>query len=88
MTAFAISEDPVAPAKILCNFAKDNENFKVKAGFVEGRVIDVKGVEELSAIPSKEGLICKIMGSLQSSLYGLAYVLQGKIDKEGGVAEA
>ena len=88
MTAFAISDDPVAPAKILCNFAKDNENFKVKAGFVEGRVIDVKGVEELSEIPSKEGLICKLMGSLQSSLYGLAYVLQGKIDKEGGVAEA
>ena len=35
-----------------------------------------------------EGLICKLMGSMQSSLYGLAYVLQGKIDKEGGAAEA
>ncbi len=88
MTAFALSDDPVAPARILCKFAKENENFKIKAGFVEGRVVDAKEVNELAEIPSKEGLICKLMGSMQSSLYGLAYVLQGKIDKEGGVAEA
>lgn len=88
MTAFALSDDPVAPARILCKFAKENENFKIKAGFVEGRVVDAKEVGELAEIPSKEGLICKLMGSMQSSLYGLAYVLQGKIDKEGGAAEA
>ena len=88
MTAFAVSDDPVAPAKILCEFAKENENFEIKAGFIDGRVIDTKEVKSLSEIPSKEGLICKILGSLQSSLYGLAYVLQGKIDKEGGVTEA
>lgn len=89
MTAFAMSDDPIAPAKILYNFAKENESFKLKVGFVDGKIIDEKGIEELAAIPSKEGLVCKIMGSMMSPLYGLAYVLQAKIDKEGGVpAEA
>ena len=89
MTAFALSDDPIAPAKVLCEFAKDNENFKIKAGFIDGRVIDSAEIKELAEIPSKEGLIGKMLGSLQSSLYGLAYALQAKIDKEGGVpAEA
>ena len=42
----------------------------------------------LADVPSKETLIAKMLGSLQSSLYGLAYVLQAKIDKENGGAEA
>ncbi len=85
MTAFAVSDDPVAPAKVLYNFAKENENFKLKVGFVDGKIIDEEGIKELASIPSKEGLVCKIMGSMMSPLYGLAFVLQAKIDKEGGV---
>lgn len=82
MTAMAIcSTDPVAPAKILSEFAKDNENFVIKAGFVDGGVIDANGVKALAAIPSKEVLIAKIMGSLQSSLYNFAYALQAIIEK-------
>lgn len=88
MTAIAYSEtDPVAPAKILSKFAKDHEDYTIKAGYVDGGVIDAAGVENLASIPSKEGLIAKLLGSIQSPLYGLAYVLQGKIDKEGGAAE-
>ena len=88
-TALAVSEDQVAAAKILCGYAKDHENFKIKAGFIDGEVLDAEGVIALSKIPSKEGLIAKMLGSLQSSLYGLAYVLQAKIDKENGeTAEA
>lgn len=83
-TALATSEDQVAAAKILCKYAKDHENFKVKAGFIDGEILDANGVIELSKIPSKEGLVAKMLGSLQSSLYGLAYVLQAKIDKENG----
>ena len=83
-TALATSADQVAAAKILCNYAKDHENFKVKAGFIDGETLDADGVIALSKIPSKEGLIAKMLGSLQSSLYGLAYVLQAKIDKENG----
>ena len=85
-TALATSDDQVAAAKILCNYAKDHDNFIVKAGFIDGEILDADGVIALSKIPSKEGLIAKVLGSLQSSLYGLAYVLQAKIDKENGEA--
>ncbi len=89
MTAIVYSDsDPVAPAKIVSKFAKEHEDYVIKAGYIDGDILDVAGVEALAAIPSKEGLIAKMLGSLQSSLYGLAYVLQGKIDKENGGAEA
>ena len=89
MTAIAVStEDPVAPAKILKEYADKIESFELKAGFVDGEVLDKKGVEELAAIPPKPMLVGKMLGSLQKSLYGLCYVLQAKIDKENGGAEA
>ena len=89
MTAIAISQDdPIAPAKILKQFADKIECFELKAGFVDGGVLDAAGVESLAATPSKEVLIAKMMGSLMSSLYSFAYVLQAKIDKENGGDEA
>ena len=89
MTAIAISqEDPIAPAKIMKEFADKIECFEIKAGFVDGGVLDAAGVEALAATPSKEVLIAKMMGSLMSSLYSFAYVLQAKIDKENGGEEA
>ncbi len=89
MTAIAVGgEDPIAPAKILKEYADKVETFELKGGFVDGEVLDVKGVEELAAIPPKPQLIGKMLGSLQKSLYGLAYVLQAKIDKDGGAEEA
>lgn len=87
MTAFAISADPVAGAKILKEYADKIPTFEIKAGYIDGAVIDSAGVMALAEIPSKEGLIAKLLGSLQSPLYGLAYVLQAKIDKEQGPAE-
>lgn len=84
MTAVATSaEDPVAAAKILKKFAEKIDSFEIKAGFVDGKILDTEGVNELADLPSKEVLIGKILGSLQSSLYGLAYVLQAYIDKTG-----
>lgn len=84
MTALATSAtDPIAPAKIMKEYADKIECFSIKAGFIDGAVIDEKGVMELANIPSRETMICKIMGSMMSSLYGLAYVLQAKIDKDG-----
>ena len=84
MTALATSEsDPIAPAKILCTFAEKNPNFVIKAGFVEGNLLDENGVKDLAKTPSKEVLIGKMLGSLQSSLYSFAYVLQAIIDKSG-----
>ena len=89
MTAIAVSDDPIAPAKILCKFAESNDRFEVKAGFIDGRAIDVNEIKELAAIPSREGLIAKFLGSIQSPLYNFAYAIQAIVDKEGGApAEA
>ena len=89
MTAIAISQnDPIAPAKIMKEFADKINCFEIKAGFVDGGVLDEKGVVALAETPSKEVLVAKMMGSLMSSLYGFAYVLQAKIDKENEGADA
>jgi len=89
MTALAVSDDPIAPAKVLSKFADSNEGFEVKAGFIDGRVIDVNEIKALADIPGREGLIAKFLESIQSPLYNFAYAIQAIIDKEGGVpAEA
>ena len=89
MTAIAVSDDPIAPAKVLSKFADDNDSFEVKAGFIDGRAIDVNEIKALAAIPSREVLIAKFLGSIQSPLYNFAYAIQAIVDKEGGApAEA
>ncbi len=83
MTAIAISnEDAVAPAKVLKKYADKVESFQILAGYVDGAVIDAKTVGELADIPSRETLIAKFLGSIQSPLYGLAYALQAIADKQ------
>ncbi len=82
MTAIAISQDdPIAPAKILKEYADKIESFTILAGYVDGGVIDAAGVNELASIPSKEVLIAKFLGSIKSPLYNFAYALQAVIDK-------
>ncbi len=89
MNAIAISaNDPIAPAKIMKEYAEKIESFEIKAGFIDGGVIDAKKVEELATIPSRETLIARMLGSLTSSLYSFARVLQAKIDKDGEGAPA
>lgn len=84
MTALAVSkDDAVAPAKILKEYADKVETFEIKAGFIDGAVLDQKGVMALADIPNKETLVCKIMMSMQNPLYKLAYALQAIIDKNG-----
>ena len=88
MTAIAISaNDPIAPAKILKEYADKVESFEIKAGFIDGGVIDAATVNDLANIPGREVLIGRLLGSIQSPLYGLAFGIQAIIDKEGGVAE-
>ena len=72
-----------ALAKILKEYAEKIATFEVRAGFVDGEVLDSKGVEELASIPNKETLVCKIMMGMQNPLYKLAYALQAIIDKSG-----
>lgn len=91
MNAVAVSyDDPIAPAKILKKYADKIETFEIRAGFLDGAVVDASVIGELADIPSKEVLVGKILGSIQSPLYGLVYGLQAIIDKgeEGSADEA
>ena len=91
MTAIAISkDDPIAPAKIMKEYADKIESFNILAGYVDGGVIDKAGVISLADIPSKETLIAKFLGSIKSPIYNLAYALQAVVDKgeEAPAAEA
>ncbi len=75
-TALATSStDVVAPAKVLVEFAKANEQLEIKAGFVDGKVIDANEVKIYASIPSKEVLISKMMGSLQAPIGSLVRTL-------------
>ena len=88
-TALAVSaDDPVAAAKILCQQAKEDENFKVKAGFLDGAVIDVARVNELAKLPSREGLISMLLSVLNGPIRGLAVALNAIAEKEGEAAPA
>lgn len=86
-SAIAVSkEDATAPARILCEFAKTAKNLEIKGGVVEGRVIDVKGVEEVSQIPSRDILLGRLLGSMQSPVANFARVIKQIAEKDGGAA--
>lgn len=76
-------DDATAPARIICKFAKTAEALEVKAGVVEGNVYDEAGINELSKVPSREELLSKLLGSLQSPITNLARVLN-QIAEQGG----
>ena len=82
-TAIALSEDAVAPAKVISDFAKDNEKFEIKSGFMDGKVLSMDEISQLAKTPNKETLIAKMMGSLNSPISGLARLLS--TIAEGGV---
>ena len=88
MTAIAIAgNDPIAPAKVLKEYASKIESFEILAGYLDGVVVDKATVETLADIPSKEVLIAKLLGSIKSPLYGFAYAIQAIVDKDGAPAE-
>ncbi len=88
-TAIATStDDVVAPAKILVEFAKANEALEIKGGFVNGQVISLDEVKTYASIPSKEELISKMMGSLQSPIGALVRTLQAIVDNEAVPGQA
>ena len=88
-SALAISkDDATAPARILCKFAKNAKALELKAGVIEGTVYDVDGLTELSKIPSREELLSKLLGSLQSPITNLARVLTQIAEQGDAPAEA
>ena len=81
-TAIAVSpEDPVAVAKLVCEFAKANKDLKVKVGILDGKVISAEEVKALAALPPKEVLVAKLLGSMNAPIAGFVNVLQGSIRK-------
>ena len=81
MTALATSAaDPVAPAKILNEYAKKSQGkYTIKAGFVDGRVVTPAEVAILADLPPRDVLISRLLGSLSSPMTSLAGVLNGNI---------
>ena len=86
-TAIAIGkEDATAPARVIAKFAKDAKALEIKGGVVEGSVYDVKGIEKIATIPSRDELISKLLGSLQSPITNFARVMNQLAEKGGAQA--
>jgi len=85
---YGFSEDAVAAAKVIADFAKSNDKLVIKAGAYAGKVLDVNGVKALAAIPSKEVLLAQLAGLLMSPISRTARVLAAVAEKKGGGAEA
>ena len=73
--------DPVTPAKIVKDFAKDHKNLEFKSGIIESKYCDLEAIKEIADIPSRDVLIGKFLGSIKSPISNLAYLLQAIVDK-------
>ncbi len=85
---YGFSQDAVAAAKVMSDFAKTNDKLIVKAGAHAGKMLDAKGVLSLASIPSKEVLLSQLLGLMQSPITRIARVLAMLAEKRGGGAPA
>ncbi len=87
-SAVAISTtDATAPARVLAKFAKTAEQLEIKAGVVEGTLYDADGMKSIASIPSREELLSKLLGSIQSPIANFARVMN-QLAEKGGAGEA
>ncbi len=89
-TAIAYAQDPVALCKILVEFSEKHKALEVKAGYVDGQFADVTMITSLAKLPSREVLLGRLLGSMQSSLYGFVRAIDAIKTKleEGAPADA
>lgn len=86
-TAIAVSKsDATAPARILFNFSKEAPALELKSGVVEGTYYDNKGISVIATIPSRDELLSKFLGSIQSPVTNFARVIKQIAEKQEGVA--
>ena len=86
-SAVAISTtDATAPARVLADFAKKADKLEIKGGVVEGTLYDAKGMSVIASIPSREVLLSKLLGSLQSPIANFARVMNQLAEKGGASA--
>lgn len=83
------SGDPIAPARIVCEFAKKNKNIvSLKGGFVEGSVMSIEQLQGFGELPSKDALVAQVLGTFLAPISSLAFVLdQIRAQKEGPATE-
>ena len=83
-TSIAISnEDYTAAARILCKFADSHDNFNVKSGFLDGKVVSVETIAELAKLPSREVLLATVLSAFQAPIAAFARAVQAIVDKDG-----
>jgi large subunit ribosomal protein L10 len=85
---YGFSEDAVAAAKVIADFAKGNDKLVIKGGAYAGKALSADGVKALAAIPAREVLIAQVAGLLKSPIQRLAGVLAAVAEKKGGGASA
>jgi len=86
---YSISEDAVAAAKVLNDFAKVDQKISIKAGAYDGKVLDAAAVQQLASIPSREELLAMLLGVMQAPVSGMARVLAAvAAQKQGEEAAA
>jgi large subunit ribosomal protein L10 len=85
---YGFSEDAVAAAKVVADFAKTNDKLVIRGGVFSGKALDVNGVKQLASIPSKEVLLSQLLGLMQSPVSRTARVLAALAEKKGEAAAA
>ena len=89
-TSLATAEnDPIAPFRILSDYSKKlNDRFNIKAAFMEGKVLSEAEIAEMAALPSKDALYAKVLGTMIAPITGLAVCLGQILEQKGGSIEA
>ena len=85
---YSFSEDAVAAAKVVADFAKTNDKLVIRAGAYGGKAMDVNGVKQLASIPSKEVLLAQLLGLMQSPISRTARVLSALAEQRNAGAAA
>lgn len=80
--AVAFCDDAVAPSRILTKFSKRNDKLVLKAGVIEGTVVDDEKLKEIAKLPNRDGIISMILGCLQSPLRNFAFAVKSIAEKE------
>ena len=84
---YGFSEDAVAAARVVADFAKTNDKLVIRGGAYGGKALDVNGVKQLASIPSKEVLLAQLLGLMQSPISRIARVLAAIAEKNGAGAQ-
>ena len=88
-TAIALSkEDHTAAARIISKFASEHENYSIKTGFLEGKVVDLETIDALAKLPTRDVLLATVLGAFQAPIAAFARAVQAIVDKGDTPADA